>query len=59
MALAHLFESDPNAPGAKRISGGSKSLIEALSKPVAANLKLESPVTNIKMLDDFFRGTGA
>jgi len=53
MAPAHLFESDPTAPGAKRISGGSKSLIEALSKPVAANVKLESPVTNIKMLDDF------
>jgi len=53
MAPAHLFESDPNAPGAKRISGGSESLIEALSYPVAGNLELESPVTSIEMLDDF------
>lgn len=53
MALAHLFESDPIVPGAKRISGGSKSLIEALSKPVAANVKLESPVTDIQILDNF------
>ncbi|CAL66939.1 flavin monoamine oxidase family protein [Christiangramia forsetii] len=53
MAPAHLFESDPNAPGAKRISGGSDSLIQALSNPVAANLELESPVTHIKMQDNF------
>jgi len=48
MAPAHFFESDPNAPSAKRISGGSEALINALSSSIMANIELESPVTSIK-----------
>lgn len=53
MAPAHLFESDPNIAGAKRICGSSEALIKALSKPVTANLELDSPVTSIEMLDHY------
>lgn len=50
MAPAHFFESDPNAPSAKRISGGSEALIDALSAPIKSKIELKSPVTSIKNL---------
>ena len=34
MAPAHEFESDPSVPSAYRISGGSKTLIETLARPI-------------------------
>lgn len=52
MAPAHFFENDPDAPAAKRISGGSEELIKALCKPISANLKLNSAVSSINMLDN-------
>lgn len=47
MAPAHHFESDPNAPSAHRISGGSISLIEALAKPIANKIRLNTSVVKI------------
>jgi monoamine oxidase len=47
MAPAHYFESDPNAPAAYRIEGGSSALIEALAMPNLDNIKTATTVTAI------------
>ena len=48
MAPAHYFESDPNAPAAHRISGGSIHLIETLAKPLKDKIKLNTRVAKIE-----------
>lgn len=52
MAPAHYFESDPNAPAAHRISGGSIALIEALAKPIADKIQSNTSVTKIEEGDE-------
>lgn len=47
MAPAHFFESDPRAPVANRVSGGTSALIHALSDAFADKIKLETPAFDI------------
>ncbi|MFY0598171.1 MAG: FAD-dependent oxidoreductase [Cyclobacteriaceae bacterium] len=47
MAPAHHFESNPEAPSAYRISGGSSAMIDRLASPFSENIKLGTTVTEI------------
>lgn len=47
MAPAHYFESDPNAPRAHRIAGGSAALIQELAKPNMDKIQLATTVQEI------------
>lgn len=47
MAPAHYFESDPAAPSARRIAGGSISLINLLAKSFQDKIRLATTVTDI------------
>lgn len=48
MAPAHYFETDPKAPAAQRIVGGSISLINALSEKVKDKILLNCNVSQIE-----------
>jgi len=48
MAPAHEFESDPSAPSAYRIAGGSKALIEALAAPLQESIYCNAQVHTIE-----------
>ncbi len=52
MAPAHYFESDPNAPAAYRIAGGSSNLIDTLAKPIQKHIQLNILVTGIQNDND-------
>jgi len=52
MAPAHYFESDPNAPSAYRITGGSSNLIRTLAEPVRKHIKLSTRVAGIEQNKD-------
>ena len=47
MAPAHEFESDPNAPSAYRIAGGTKALINGLAANISENIQLSTTVSEI------------
>lgn len=47
MAPEHYFESDPNAPSAFRIAGGSQALIHALAAPFVEKIKTQTVVSAI------------
>lgn len=47
MAPAHIFESDPNAPSASRIAGGSEALIHTLLEKSQAKIYFNTPVSSI------------
>ncbi len=51
MAPAHYFETDPNAPSALRIAGGSLALIEALSKKFSDKIILNTKVKGISTVN--------
>ncbi len=51
-AEPHYFVTDPNAPSSYRISGGSSTLIKALSKSVAHHIKTTTFVTEIVEKED-------
>ena len=46
-AEPHYFLNDPNAPSSYRISGGSSTLIKALSKSIKDKIKTTTFVTEI------------
>ena len=48
MAPAHYFESDPNAPAANRLAGGSIALIEALSENMQDKICINTQVLEIR-----------
>ncbi len=48
MAPEHYFESDPNTPSAYRIAGSSTALVDALVRPFANRVKLDTTVTAIR-----------
>ena len=48
MTPAHYFESDPNAPAANRLAGGSIALIEALSEKIRDTVILNTQVLAIR-----------
>lgn len=52
MAPPHYFETDQNAPAAKRIGNGSTALIKALSKNMESNIVLNTTVTHVKETKD-------
>lgn len=47
MAPAHEFETDPNAPSAYRIAGGTKALIKGLAANISENIHLNTSVSEI------------
>jgi monoamine oxidase len=47
MAPAHYFENDVSTPSAYRVSGGTKAIIEGLSKSLQHNIKIQQTVTAI------------
>lgn len=51
MAPAHIFESDPNAPSAYRIAGGSSSMIHRLATPFRNKILLNSAVDEVRNED--------
>lgn len=52
MAPAHTFESDPNVPAARRVSGGTAALIEGLSVRFRESIKTATKVSKISLLND-------
>lgn len=52
MAPEHYFETDPGAPAAHRIIGGSSELIEQLSMNLEDKIKLSHTVTGIEEKGD-------
>jgi len=50
MAPAHHFESDPNAPAAYRLAGGSQTLIAALAKDIQEHIHCNESVHSITTL---------
>ncbi len=47
MAPAHFFESDPNAPAAYRIAGGSDAMIRNLAKDISEKIRTNTVVTEL------------
>lgn len=52
MAPAHYFETDPNAPAAKRIGNGSINLIARLAKKIQNNIVLSTTVSKVSEADN-------
>jgi len=52
MAPEHYFESDPNAPTAYRLAGGTTALINALAKPVSKKIRTSVEVKCISEKED-------
>jgi len=57
MAPAHEFESDPSVPSAYRISGGSKTLIDALARPLKNYIQCNARVNTIEEIPQGVRVT--
>ncbi len=52
MAPAHYFESDPHAPSAYRIAGGSTAMIDALASISKDRIHISTTVTEIQEKDN-------
>lgn len=52
---AHYFESDPNAPVAFRISGGTSALIAKLAAPFFSKIRLNTSVVEILKIENGLR----
>lgn len=52
MAPAHLFENDPSATPASRISGGTSALIDALSEQLTSKIRLNTNVLSVTEIAD-------
>ena len=48
MAPAHEFITDPNAPSAFRIAGGTQELVKALADPIRDHIKLQCLVKEVR-----------
>lgn len=55
MAPAHEFESDPSAPSAFRITGGTMALIDALSSSISEKIIVNRVASEIEQLEDKVR----
>jgi len=47
MAPAHFFESDPNAPAAYRVAGGSDAMIRNLAKDISEKIRINTTLTEL------------
>ena len=54
-APAHYFESDPNAPAAFRVSGGTMALIDGLAQHVSENIHLNTIASEIIKMENGLR----
>lgn len=52
---AHYFESDPNAPTAFRVAGGSSALIEGLAKHISENIHCNTIASEILKIENGVR----
>jgi monoamine oxidase len=55
MAPEHYFQSDPNAPSAFRIAGGSKAIVEALATSFSKKIKMNTIVSGIAEIGSYLK----